>query len=117
MSDDDKILDIKLADLKSTAPHFHHQSVALGHALTRLKTGLADAGAAWGDDKQGTEFHKKYGPLVKKIEHSASILKDGLESIHAAMKDMADGHIDNEHLVRAMFSRIQVEHDSKSHGK
>ncbi|MFE5171401.1 integrase [Streptomyces sp. NPDC056634] len=32
----------------------------------------------------------------------------GLASIHDAMKDMADGHIDNEELVRSMFSKIKA---------
>ncbi len=46
---------------------------------------------------------------MTKIENAASVLSQGLASIHDAMSDMADGHIDNEELVRSMFSRIHVE--------
>ncbi|MFF4491192.1 hypothetical protein ACFY0F_32810 [Streptomyces sp. NPDC001544] len=117
MSDSGEILDIKIADLKATAPHFNHQSVALAHALTKLKQGLAAAGSPWGDDEQGEKFHKVYGPHVQQIEHSTQILVSGLASIHEAMVDMADGHIDNEELVRGMFSRIHVGHDTKGDAK
>ncbi|MFF7970841.1 WXG100 family type VII secretion target [Streptomyces sp. NPDC007905] len=103
-----EILQIKIADLKATAPHFHTHSTDLAKALTKLKAGLAAAGSPWGDDEQGTEFHKHYGPLVKKMENAADILSQGLQSIHEAMSDMADGHIANEELVRSMFSRISV---------
>ncbi|MEV6481634.1 hypothetical protein [Streptomyces sp. NPDC051576] len=113
MGDKGEILDIKIADIKRTAPHFSDQSVALAHALTKLKTALSAAGKPWGDDDQGTDFHKAYGPHVKQLQQSTQILVDGLASIHAAMTDMADGHIDNEELVRAMFSRIDVPHDAK----
>ncbi|MET7348042.1 hypothetical protein [Streptomyces mirabilis] len=44
---------------------------------------------------------------MKKMEEAAGILALGLASIEAAMTDMADGHIDNELLVRSMFSKIQ----------
>ncbi|MFI7339377.1 hypothetical protein ACIBUY_15730 [Streptomyces sp. NPDC050085] len=104
---DGKILDIKIADLKATAPHFHTHSTDLAKALTKLKTGLAAAGSPWGDDEQGQKFHEHYGPHVKKMETAAEILALGLASIHDAMSDMADGHIDNELLVRSMFSKIQ----------
>ncbi|MEU0861043.1 hypothetical protein GTY20_16655 [Streptomyces sp. SID4946] len=107
--DDGKILDIKIDDLKKTAPHFHTHSHDLAKALAKLKSGLVDAGSPWGDDKQGGEFHKAYGPLVTKIENAASVLAQGLASIHDAMSDLADGHIDNEELVRSMFSRIHVD--------
>ncbi|MFF1481469.1 WXG100 family type VII secretion target [Streptomyces sp. NPDC058301] len=105
MSDDSKVLDIKTADLKATAPTFHEQSVAVERALATLRASLATAGAAWGDDDPGTKFHDKYGPLVTRIEQSAGIIKDGLASIHLAMSDMADGHIDNDALVGSMFRR------------
>lgn len=114
---DGKILDIKIEDLKKTAPHFQSHSHDLEKALTKLKTGLAAAGSPWGDDKQGNEFHKVYGPLVTKIEHAADILSQGLASIHDAMSDMADGHIDNDQLVRSMFSRINVKHDGQGGGQ
>ncbi|MEU2248488.1 hypothetical protein [Streptomyces sp. NPDC019224] len=104
---DGKILDIKIADLKAAAPHFHTHSHDLAKALTKLKTGLADTGSPWGDDEQGQKFHEHYGPLVKKMETAAAVLALGLASIEAAMTDMADGHIDNEELVRSMFSKVQ----------
>ncbi|MFB7998978.1 WXG100 family type VII secretion target [Streptomyces sp. NPDC056002] len=113
--DQGEILDIKLADLKATAPHFHTHSTDLSKALTKLKTALSAAGSPWGGDDQGTAFHKAYGPHVKQMEQSAQILADGLASIRDAMTDMADGHIDNDDLVRAMFSRITVK-DGKSAG-
>ncbi|MGW4222653.1 hypothetical protein ACWEG1_04270 [Streptomyces bauhiniae] len=113
MGESGEILDIKIADIKATAPRFHHESVALAHALTKLKHGLAEAGKPWGDDEQGEKFHKSYGPHVQQIEHATKILVAGLASIHEAMVDMADGHIDNEELIRSMFSRIRTGHDAK----
>ncbi|MFG3202695.1 WXG100 family type VII secretion target [Streptomyces sp. NPDC048192] len=113
MSDSGKILDIKIADLKAAAPHFEHESTALAHALTKLKHALEAAGSPWGDDEQGQKFHKVYGPHVKQIERATKILVDGLASIREAMADMADGHVDNEELVRSMFSRISVDHGGK----
>ncbi|OIJ69227.1 hypothetical protein [Streptomyces mangrovisoli] len=116
MGESGEILDIKISDLKATAPHFHDQSVALARALTQLKQGLAAAGSPWGDDEQGEKFHKAYGPHVKQIEDSARILAEGLASIRLAMVDMADGHIDNDELIRGMFNRIQVDDDTADHG-
>ncbi len=118
MGDSGEILDIKIADLKATAPAFHTESVALGRALHKLKLALGDAGSAWGGDDQGADFHKAYGPRLQQIEDSTKILTEGLSSIHLAMSDMADGHIENEELVRAMFSRIQVDpHGDKGDGR
>ncbi|MFF3428900.1 hypothetical protein [Streptomyces sp. NPDC002602] len=109
MGDDGKILDIKTDDLKATAPTFHEQSEALGRALGTLQTSLAKAGAAWGDDDPGRKFHDKYGPIVARMERSADIIRDGLASIHTAMTDMADGHIENDALVEAMFRKVAPE--------
>lgn len=117
MGDRDVVLDIKIAELKATAPRFHHQSVALAQALTKLKHGLAAAGSPWGDDEQGEKFHKAYGSHVKQTEHATHILVEGLASIREAMVDMADGHIGNEELIRGMFSRIPVDRDTKGDGK
>ncbi|MFY4717719.1 hypothetical protein [Streptomyces sp. LaBMicrA B280] len=117
MGDSGEVLDIKIADLKATAPRFDHESVALAHALTKLRNGLTAAGAPWGDDDQGGEFHKAYGPRVEQIEHATQILVTGLAGIHEAMADMADGHVDNEELVHSMFSRIQIPHGAKSDGR
>ncbi|MHB9862276.1 hypothetical protein [Streptomyces sp. YIM S03343] len=117
MGESAEILHIKIADLKATAPAFDTESVALGRALHKLKLALAEAGSAWGDDDQGTAFHKAYGPRLHQIEGATKILTQGLASIHLAMSDMADGHIDNEELVRAMFAKINVgphdEYDAK----
>ncbi|MFE2246790.1 hypothetical protein [Streptomyces lavendulae] len=112
MGDEGEILDIKTADLKATAPVFHDQSEALGTALGALAASLAKAGAAWGDDGPGKDFHDKYGPIVARIEKSAGIIKDGLASIHTAMTDMADGHIENDALVGAMFRKVASESQS-----
>ncbi|MFF1354051.1 WXG100 family type VII secretion target [Streptomyces sp. NPDC058297] len=119
MSDknDGEILHIKIADLRATAPHFHMHSTDLGKALTKLQMALFAAGAPWGDDEQGTAFRKAYAPHVKRIEQSADILAQGLASIHEAMVDMADGHIDNEDLVRSMFSKITVKGQGGDAGK
>jgi uncharacterized protein YukE len=99
-----EILDIKVDDIKAAAPQFSRQGIALGNALTRLKASLAAVGTPWGDDEQGRAFHH-----VTQIEHSTRILVDGLTSIHKALTDMADRHIDNEELVRGMFSRIHAD--------
>ncbi|MEU6894971.1 hypothetical protein ABZ934_24885 [Streptomyces sp. NPDC046557] len=116
MGDEGKILDIKTADLKAAAPTFHDQSEALGTALSTLRTSLAKAGAAWGDDDPGKKFQDKYGPIAAKIEGSAGILKEGLASIHTAMADMADGHIENDALVRAMFHKaVPAPHRGPAH--
>ncbi|MFC8515883.1 hypothetical protein [Streptomyces sp. NPDC057257] len=111
MGGKDEILDIKVDDIKTAAPTFHRESVALAHALTRLKQNLAAAGAPWGDDEQGRKFHTAYAPHVTRIEHSAQILVEGLASIHAGLVDMADKHIDNEALVKGMFG-----HDTTGDG-
>ncbi|MFF4209056.1 WXG100 family type VII secretion target [Streptomyces sp. NPDC001796] len=111
MGGKDEILDIKVDDIKTAAPAFHRESVALAHALTTLKQGLAAAGAPWGDDEQGQKFQTAYAPHVTRIEHSAQILVDGLASIHAGLVDMADKHIDNEERIRGMFG-----HDATGDG-
>ena len=105
MGGKDEILDIKVDDIKTAAPAFHRESVALANALTKLKHSLASAGAPWGGDEQGQKFHASYGPHVKQIEHAAQILVEGLASIHAGLADMADKHIDNEDLVGRMFGQ------------
>ncbi|MGW4887550.1 WXG100 family type VII secretion target [Streptomyces murinus] len=117
MTDRGEVLDIKIADIKATAPRFHHQSVALAHALTKLTHGLETAGSPWGGDEQGERFHKAYGPHVQRIERATRILTDGLASVHEAMADMVDGHIDNEELIRAMFSRVHVGHGAQGEGE
>ncbi|MGX9886637.1 hypothetical protein [Streptomyces sp. NPDC002276] len=41
---------------------------------------------------------------MEKMEEAAGILALGLAGVEPAMTDMADGHIDNEELVRSMCS-------------
>ncbi|MER5685329.1 MULTISPECIES: hypothetical protein [unclassified Streptomyces] len=106
MADQGKILDISTHDLKVAAPTFSKQSSDLSDALVALKTALGNLGSPWGDDKQGKAFHAAYAPNEKAIKQSAGILVDGLASIHLALTDMADGHIDNDELVRQMFSKV-----------
>ncbi|MFG2520634.1 hypothetical protein [Streptomyces sp. NPDC048527] len=93
------------------------KAAASGWACGCGFTGVVTGGAPWGDDEQGTAFHKAYAPHVKRIEQSADILAQGLASIHEAMVDMADGHIDNEDLVRSMFSKITVKGQGGDAGK
>ncbi|MEU5793211.1 hypothetical protein ABZ800_06710 [Streptomyces sp. NPDC047813] len=116
MTDRGEVLDIKIADIKATAPRFHHQSVALAHALAKLKQGLETAGSPWGGDEQGEKFHQAYGPHVQRIEHATRILADGLAGIHEAMTDMADGHIANEELIRDMFRGVRIERGGTGDG-
>ncbi|MEV0093727.1 hypothetical protein [Streptomyces sp. NPDC050738] len=111
MSDNGKVLNISTEDLKSAAPKFEDQSTALAEALTVLRGSLADAGEPWGDDEQGAAFSAAYAPHLKQIEGSSEILTTGLTSIYLGMVDMADGHIDNEELVRSMFAKIKREHE------
>jgi hypothetical protein len=102
---DGEILDIKLADLRVTAPKFLTHSSDLATALAKLQGGLAAAGSPWGADDQGTQFGDQYVPNVTSMTMAAEVLALGLASIHDAMVDMADDHVDNEELIRSMFSR------------
>ncbi|MEV4334824.1 hypothetical protein AB0K02_30635 [Streptomyces sp. NPDC049597] len=104
-----QILDIKTADLKASAPTFQEQSAALRLAARTLAEKLGELGTPWGDDEQGSQFADIYLPHVKQIKKSTGILIDGLASIHLAMTDMADGHIENEALIAAMFARLKPE--------
>ncbi|MFI1968096.1 hypothetical protein [Streptomyces cinnamoneus] len=103
-----KVLDIKAEDLKSSAPTFSEQSGKLREALTTLTTTLDGLGAPWGEDEQGKQFAKGYTPARKKIENATKILIGGLASIHEAMADMSDGHVDNDKLIGSMFSKKGV---------
>jgi uncharacterized protein YukE len=113
---DGKVLDIKTADLKASAPTFGEQSRELKEALTALTTALDGLGSPWGDDDQGKAFAALYKPAHTKIENSTKILITGLASIHDAMADMADGHVDNETLVAAMFTKKGVKGADAGHG-
>ncbi|MBF6048081.1 hypothetical protein GO001_23155 [Streptomyces sp. NRRL B-1677] len=102
---DGKILDIKTADLKSAAPTFSEQSGKLRDALSELTDTLDGLGSPWGADDQGKQFGESYKPKRTQIENAAKILVAGLASIHEAMVDMSDGHIENDKLIAAMFSK------------
>ena len=101
-----EIMDISTGDQHATAPTFHHQSKALQEAASALKTALDGLGAPWGNDEQGMKFHDAYAPHRTSIAKATAVLVLGLESIGVGMRDMADGHVDNESLVEAMFSKM-----------
>ncbi|WKK21992.1 hypothetical protein QZH56_24695 [Streptomyces olivoreticuli] len=112
----DKVLDIKTADLKSTAPVFHEQSQKLSEALTTLVRTLDGLGKPWGQDDGVKEFEAGYTAQQKAIESATGTLVLGLVSIHEALADMSDGHVDNDELIAGMFTKKGVA-DSAGHGK
>ncbi|MFJ2403371.1 hypothetical protein ACIOUE_18955 [Streptomyces xanthochromogenes] len=116
MGDDGRVLDIKVADVKLTAPVFHEQAANLSAALTNLVHALDGFGAPWGDDEQGKAFHDAYGPQQKVIERAAGTLVLGLVSIHEAMVDMSDGHVDNDQLIAGMFTKVKESTDGTGGG-
>ncbi|MEW1866279.1 hypothetical protein AB0399_38885 [Streptomyces sp. NPDC088194] len=77
-ADDDQILDIKLADLQTSAPQFLTHSSDLATALAKLQGGLAAAGSPWGGDDQGKQFEDQYVPNVTSMTMAAEILALGL---------------------------------------
>ncbi|GAA0457181.1 hypothetical protein ABZ951_23435 [Streptomyces sp. NPDC046215] len=103
--DSGKVLDIKTADLKASAPVFHTQSVKLSEALTKLITTLDGLGKPWGEDDSVKKFATEYPKRQKEIEQATGTLVLGLVSIHEAMLDMADGHVDNDALIAGMFNK------------
>ncbi|MFG2596396.1 hypothetical protein [Streptomyces sp. NPDC048462] len=105
--DSGKVLDIKTADIKATAPVFHTQGKNLSTALTTLVTTLDGLGAPWGDDEQGKKFGDAYSLQQKAVERAAGILVLGLVSIHEALADMADGHVDHDELISGMFKKAK----------
>ncbi|ARZ70183.1 hypothetical protein M1P56_04885 [Streptomyces sp. HU2014] len=102
---DGKVLDIKTADLKSSAPVFHEQGQKLSEALTKLVTTLDGLGKPWGKDDAVKEFAAEYPKQQTAIEKATGTLVLGLVSIHQAMVDMSDGHVDNEALIAGMFTK------------
>ncbi|MEW2082570.1 hypothetical protein [Streptomyces sp. NPDC005283] len=110
---DGKVLEINTADIKLTAPVFHEQAKNLSTALTTLVATLDGLGAPWGDDEPGKKFYDGYHPQQKAIERAAGILVLGLTSIHEAMSDMADGHVDNERLIVGMFTKAKAKIDGE----
>ncbi|MGW3623083.1 hypothetical protein [Streptomyces sp. NPDC000880] len=109
--DSGKVLEINTADIKLTAPIFHTQGKNLSSALTTLVTTLDGLGSPWGDDEQGKAFGEAYRPQQKVIERAAGTLVLGLISIHEAMADMADGHVDNDELIAGMFTKVKAKID------
>lgn len=53
----------------------------------------------------------------KKLESAAGILVLGLTSIHEAMMDMADGHVDNDRLIVGMFAKVKADRQSDGAGE
>jgi uncharacterized protein YukE len=113
VSDRGEMLDISTDDLRSSAPTFARESDRLRDAAAALKSTLDGLASPWGDDKQGKEFEAAYGPNRAKIEHAVGILVQGLASVHTAMADMADNHVDNEDLVKSMFDKGTVEAEGR----
>ncbi|MEU3753183.1 hypothetical protein AB0H17_10550 [Streptomyces olivoreticuli] len=112
----DKVLDIKTADLKSSAPVFHEQSRKLSEALTTLVSTLDGLGKPWGQDDGVKQFEAGYTAQQKAIESATGTLVLGLVSIHEALVDMSDGHVDNDELIAGMFTKKGVA-DGGGHGK
>ncbi|MFG2721797.1 hypothetical protein ACGFW5_26440 [Streptomyces sp. NPDC048416] len=104
------VLQIRTADIKGAAPVFQEQAKNLSKALTTLISTLDGLGKPWGEDKQGKEFEDVYAPVQKKIESATGILVLGLTSIHEALVDLSDGHVDNDKLIEGMFTKVKVPH-------
>ncbi|MEU8471815.1 hypothetical protein AB0F30_28565 [Streptomyces sp. NPDC029006] len=112
-----KVLDIKTADIKAAAPAFHQGAIDLSKALTTLVTTLDGLGEPWGHDEQGEQFAGAYKPRQKKMESAAGILVLGLTSIHEAMVDLSDGHVDNDQLIAGMFTKVKSDKQSDGAGE
>ncbi|MGW1073893.1 hypothetical protein [Streptomyces sp. NPDC002537] len=112
----DKVLDIKTADLKSSAPVFHEQGQKLSQALTTLVETLDGLGKPWGEDDGVKKFETGYMAQQKAIESATGTLVLGLVSIHEALVDMSDGHVDNDELIAGMFTKKGVANND-GHGK
>ncbi|MGW7640405.1 WXG100 family type VII secretion target [Streptomyces decoyicus] len=95
--------DVDTDQLKSAAPTFHRESAALEQASTELKHSLAGLGKPWGDDEQGQKFEHVYTPHLQSIEKAAHALTKGLQSIHDALKDMADNHEEADRSAASGF--------------
>ncbi len=112
-----KVLNIKTADIKSAAPVFQKQSVELSNALKLLIKTLDGYGEPWGDDKPGKQFGKDYSPNQKKLEQVTGVAILGLVSIHEALDDLADGHVDNDKAIAGIFTKEKEKHqDGGAHG-
>jgi uncharacterized protein YukE len=105
VGDGKEVLDISTKDLKSAAPTFQTQSGELLKAALALGTKLDGLGQPWGGEEQVREFAEKYAEQRSSIESAVGVLVQGLASVHAAMADMADGHVDNEDAIRGIFNK------------
>ncbi|WP_419998342.1 WXG100 family type VII secretion target [Streptomyces boninensis] len=107
--DSDEVLGISVTDVKAAAPAFSEQSRALYEAASRLQTKLAGLGKPWGGDDKGQEFERALEPQALEVDRAVGILIEGLASVHAAMKDMSDGHVDNEAAIKGMFTMVKAD--------
>ncbi|GAA3196781.1 MULTISPECIES: WXG100 family type VII secretion target [Streptomyces] len=89
--------------LKSAAPTFHRESVALEQAASKLRHTLDGLGEPWGADEQGKKFEHVYAPHRAQIEKAAEALVKGLSSITKAMNDMAANHEDADQSAKSGF--------------
>ncbi|MFE1770256.1 WXG100 family type VII secretion target [Streptomyces sp. NPDC059008] len=95
--------DVDIDQLKSAAPTFHRESVALERATTKLRHALNGLGEPWGADEQGKKFEHVYAPHRAQIEKAAAALTKGLSSITKAMNDMAANHHDADQSAKSGF--------------
>ncbi|MGW5020205.1 hypothetical protein [Streptomyces cacaoi] len=100
-----EVLGIGVPELKLAAPVFGKQSRKLSRSLTTLITTLDGLGEPWGDAPAGQKFAEQYKPYQRSIEAAAGTLVLGLVSIHEALDDMKDGHVDNDELVKGIFTK------------
>ncbi|WP_411144864.1 WXG100 family type VII secretion target [Streptomyces sp. x-80] len=89
--------------LKSAAPTFHRESVALERAKSKLRHALGGLGEPWGSDEQGKKFEHVYAPHRAQIEKAAEALAKGLSSITKAMSDMAANHEEADRSAKSGF--------------
>ncbi|MEU3190851.1 hypothetical protein ABZ686_09455 [Streptomyces sp. NPDC006992] len=103
------VLGIAVPELKLAAPVFGKQSKKLSRALTTLVTTLDGLGEPWGDDA-GAQFEEKYKANQRALESAAGTLVLGLVSIHEAIDDLKDGHVDNDEAIQGIFTNLQAAH-------
>ncbi|MFJ9612648.1 WXG100 family type VII secretion target [Streptomyces noursei] len=95
--------DIDTDQLKSAAPTFHRESVALERAAAKLRHALGGLGEPWGSDEQGKKFEHVYTPHRSEIEKATTALVKGLSSITKAMNDMAANHEEADRSAKSGF--------------
>ncbi|BDM73174.1 hypothetical protein HEK616_66610 [Streptomyces nigrescens] len=95
--------DIDTDQLKSAAPTFHRESVALERATAKLRHALDGLGEPWGGDEQGKKFEHAYAPHRAQIEKAAAALVKGLSSMTKAMNDMAANHEEADRSAKSGF--------------